>query len=80
MIPRSAKVEYELYDLANDPEEKNNLAAKNPEEVERLAKAMEQMEEANQEIGDQINAELDVQPMELTEEQKERLRALGYIQ
>jgi arylsulfatase A-like enzyme len=80
MIPRSAKTNYELFDLANDPEEKYNLAAENPEEVERLARAMERMDEANQEIGDRINAELDVQPMELTEEQKERLRALGYIQ
>lgn len=80
MIPRSAKAQYELYDLANDPEERNNLAAENPEKVESMARAMERMDETNQEIGDRINAELGVRPMELTEEQKERLRALGYIQ
>jgi arylsulfatase A-like enzyme len=80
LIPRSATTTYELFDLAEDPEETKNLAAENPEEVERLVRAMERMDEVNQEIGDRINAELDVQPTELTEEQKERLRALGYIQ
>jgi arylsulfatase A-like enzyme len=79
-IPRSTKAKYELYDLINDPNENNNLAVDYPEIVEDMAEAMDRMDQKNQEIGDRINVELDVRPLELSEEQKERLRALGYIQ
>ena len=80
MIPRSTKVDYELFDLAAYPEERNNLAAEHPEHVERLKQVKKRIDEANLELGDRIMGELDVRPMELSEEQKERLRALGYIE
>lgn len=35
------KADIELYDIANDPNEKNDLAAKNPEKVAELQKALE---------------------------------------
>lgn len=68
--------EFELYDHVNDPINHNNLAADNPEVVERLAAMIAERRrwaEARQLPTDEDAAE------QLTPEELNRLRSLGYI-
>ncbi len=68
--------EYELYDAERDPLDQIDLAAQNPEVVERLAKALE----AWHELALAARLEPDSEAVQdLSQEQLERLRSLGYI-
>ncbi len=62
----------ELYDLKKDPDEMRNLAAKRPEVVSRLKKELEELKKE-----DSSSRALPIK--ELTPEEKEKLRALGYL-
>ena len=74
-IPESKRVRWELYDLASDPHETRNVAARRPQEVRRLRRHLEQWIAG-------IPAE-PVAGREMTAEEidavRERLRSLGYI-
>jgi arylsulfatase A-like enzyme len=61
----------ELYDLRRDPDERNDLAATEPDRAAELSRALERVKEA-------ALPRFDAAPAELDEETRERLRALGY--
>jgi arylsulfatase A-like enzyme len=71
---RSSRDDVELFDLSNDPEELNNLKSSNPEVARHLDA--------------QLSALLEERPplypepenLELSEETRESLRAMGYIE
>ena len=62
-----ASSEHELYDVAADPEEKNNLAAAQPNVVQAMTAAIARMRPASD------------RPSQIAPEAAERLRALGYV-
>lgn len=62
----------ELYDLLNDPEEQRDLAASNPDDVERLRSEYEAVRE-------HLAASAHGSTVELSEETQQRLKALGYL-
>jgi arylsulfatase A-like enzyme len=61
----------ELYDLAADPNEQNDLAAERPDLVRNLSRELERVKQAAQ-------PRFDSSPADLDEQTRERLRALGY--
>lgn len=68
----------ELYDLTDDPGETHNVAAENPDVVERLRELLETELTTQEEIaktGSQRMADIEADDLE---EVKERLNALGY--
>jgi len=62
----------ELYDLENDPEEKNNLFQKNSRVVSKLRNRFERFEK-------KISSGRKPSTRELSQEDREKLRALGYV-
>ena len=66
----------ELFDLERDPEERENLASARPLVVRYLRDQMASIEEAQSAVRVRLRAGATV---ELTPEEKERLRALGYV-
>lgn len=64
--------EPELYDLAADPNETRNLASARPADAADLSKRLREMLEA-------FGVEETSAPMPLDEEQRARLRSLGYL-
>jgi hypothetical protein len=72
---RNALLEYQLYDLIEDPGETNNLITSNPEDAERLEYVLfsKYLRPVNN-----IH-ELDVEIQSLDERTLENLKALGYI-
>lgn len=73
----------ELYDLRADPGETNNLAAARPEVRARLEEALDRhLARANDSLADRAQSRDDAASSarrEATEEEKERLRSLGYL-
>lgn len=68
-----------LFDLASDPDERRDLAAERPEEVARLAAALEQVR-ARLALP-KLDADLAAGPAaELDPATRERLRQLGYAE
>ena len=80
MIPRALKAKYELYTLSTDPREQSNLATLLPDRVQSMARALQRLDEANKALRRKLRATLETHTLELTEEEKRRLQALGYIQ
>jgi len=73
----------ELYRLDEDPEERHDLAAAHPEEVERLKAVLDQEIRREQTLRDALvrtagGAGTKASP-ELTDEERRRLRSLGYL-
>ncbi len=79
-IPRSVKAPYELYDLRDDPGETTNLAASQPQLQERLAQALRKLDQDNRSLRDTLRQGRKAETLELTDEQKQQLRALGYVE
>jgi arylsulfatase A-like enzyme len=79
-IRRALPAEYELYDLRHDPGERHNLAAARPQTVEAMARALRGLDEQNRRLRQGLRAGRDASPLPLTDEQRERLRALGYVE
>jgi arylsulfatase len=67
---------YELYDLASDPTEQNDLAARQPKRVAEMKRLLERQVAENEALG----AGVEVQEAAITEAELERLRALGYFE
>ncbi len=67
--------EYELYDHVGDPRDQVDVAAQNPEVVERLAAMLEQWRE--QATAARLPSDAEIQE-DLSTEELERLRSLGY--
>jgi arylsulfatase A-like enzyme len=68
--------EFELYDRDRDPLDRQDVAARHPEEVRRLAKQLENWRK----MVETARLEPDTELMKgLTQQQLERLRSLGYI-
>jgi arylsulfatase len=67
-----------LFDLLVDPAERRDLAAERPAEFERLAGLIRDRAERERRFARQLDAASD-RRRELTEEERERLRALGYL-
>ena len=65
----------ELFDLSTDPAERTNLAPAHPAEVTRLAAALDAWRSKQTRPGG-----TEPEPAELDEADRERLRALGYLQ
>jgi hypothetical protein len=59
----------ELFDLEEDPRERRNLAAANPDTLRELAARLEAWRERGTQAG----------PAEVSPEDREALRALGYV-
>jgi len=68
--------EEQLYDLENDPQERNNLIKKEPEVAKKLKDRLIKWEEDNKKIA----SRMEKHKIELTDEEKEQLKALGYVQ
>ena len=66
---------HELYNLAEDAEERNDLADQLPEQLLALQILLERQLKENQ----QMSRGLEAQHVPLTAEQLERLRSLGYV-
>ncbi|MGH9324084.1 MAG: sulfatase family protein, partial [Vicinamibacteria bacterium] len=64
---------WELYDVVDDPDERANMASKNPEMVERLAARLHGWLRAGAALS------VPVSEPQLDDEMVERLRALGYV-
>jgi len=64
----------EIYDLAADPQERNNLAVRHPELREKLAPLLERS------IRRSGSAPVDAWDVEFSSEEIEDLRALGYVE
>jgi len=79
-IPRALDVDYELYDLAEDPGEENNLAVEQPERLASMIEFLHRLDEGNRELRREIRDALEVHELDLSEEQERELRALGYVQ
>ena len=74
----------EVYDLRQDPGETTNLAQSHPELTARLRKELKELVKANRTMAQELHRE---EPgvtasgdSVLTEEERERLKSLGYIQ
>lgn len=66
-----------LYDLEADPTEQVDVAADNPDVVARMQRELDDW------LGELLTLARDIEtegPVELTQEEKRRLRALGYLQ
>lgn len=68
----------ELYNLADDPEQQENLAQENPKKVAELKKIYAQMLDSSKELSAKFKLGDSSRP-ELDEETKEQLEALGYV-
>ena len=68
---------FELYDLARDPSETRNVAAEMPEAVEYLWMESRALRSREEELRTRVGAGRKV---ELSPEDKEALRALGYVE
>ncbi|MEM1204493.1 MAG: sulfatase [Acidobacteriota bacterium] len=66
--------EVELYNLHKDPGETRNVAARNPEMVERLERRINHWRRSCPEL------DLERRDAQLTDEDVQKLRALGYVQ
>ena len=73
--------EYEYYDLAGDPMERENLYAVRPEEARDLLGLLEGYEERGRQLRARIDegGSAESQAVELDPRQEEKLRALGYL-
>jgi arylsulfatase A-like enzyme len=74
LVRRAGRVE--LYNLAEDPRETHDLAAREPQRLAELRDAMAGLIRASQEIRDGMGRGEEVTP---DDETLEELRALGYI-
>ncbi len=74
---RGETPEYELYDDVNDPLDRHDLAAERPETVARLAELLDAWRQDA--AARQLESDTTV-AAELTQEELERLRSLGYIE
>jgi arylsulfatase A-like enzyme len=63
----------ELYDLREDPDEQTNLAQKDPKRVEQFRAALADFERQHPPVT------ADPEQVEITPEELEALRALGYV-
>ena len=79
-IPRALDVDYELYDLTDDPGEQTNLASEQGERLASMTEVLHRIVQENQRLRQQVREELGVEQIELSEEQERELRALGYVQ
>jgi choline-sulfatase len=74
----------EVYDLQRDPGETSNLAESDPELARRLRQRLEAAVSTNRLLAKELDLEVAPQGITagslLSEEEQERLRALGYIQ
>ena len=75
--PRPGVAEFELYDHGNDPLDQTDVAAEHPEVVERLSGLMAAWR--RQAEAERPTADADV-PANLSQEELDRLRALGYVE
>lgn len=66
-----------LFDLSTDPFERRNLVAQHPERARRLRDSMEQILAASRTLRESFD--LEPAPIELDEEAREELKALGYL-
>ncbi len=80
MIPRARPGELELYDLRRDPQERHDLAPERAHTVRAMASALHRLDEENRRLRQRLREGRDVRTLELSEEQRERLRALGYVE
>jgi arylsulfatase A-like enzyme len=71
-----AKARIELYDLARDPGERRNLAAEQPLVAGYLMRRARELQRRHEATRQRLQAGVTI---ELTEEAREQLRALGYI-
>lgn len=69
----------QLYDLARDPGETNNLVDAFPEVAKALAAAARQRRRHNAELRRRLSEAPPAPPVELDDEEKAELRALGYL-
>jgi arylsulfatase A-like enzyme len=65
-----------LFNIAKDPQEKENLAAKNPEKLKMLVNMVHQQVQVNKKLGDQMR----IKEVPLTPQQYQRLKSLGYVE
>jgi arylsulfatase A-like enzyme len=69
-----------LFDLAADPGETIDLAAARPDELQRLAGILDAERRRALELYRRLGSPSETAPVELSEAERERLRAFGYLQ
>ncbi|MCH2187212.1 sulfatase [Myxococcota bacterium] len=72
LIVGPAEGTLELYNLAEDPKEQSNLVAEEPERVAKLSALIEAWRLEHEREG--------IEPAALSEQDRERLKALGYVE
>tara|TARA_B100000315_G_scaffold249703_1_gene281350 strand:+ start:424 stop:1638 length:1215 start_codon:yes stop_codon:yes gene_type:complete len=73
-------VEHELYNISNNPKELNNQMINDESLVAKFSKKIETFKLKNQRKWQEINKGNQVQQIEMDEETRNRLKALGYLQ
>ncbi len=75
LIAKPGRKTHELYNIADDPMEKNNLYFKFPQEVKKLAEILtDQMK-----INSQLASKTRLEQIQITPQEYERLKSLGYV-
>jgi hypothetical protein len=67
-----------LFHLQKDPQETQNLLTAKPQLARRLQDRLEKILTAHATLAQQLGADVSGQEVEITDEAKQRLRALGY--
>ena len=76
VIADTSRKNYQLYNIAEDPQEKVNLSAKYPEKTQSLVEVINEQRVINEQLGKGIS----VKEAALTPEQYKRLKSLGYVE
>jgi arylsulfatase A-like enzyme len=77
VLPQQGQSEFELFDRTKDPYDHNNVAASNPEIVQKLSRDINLWKQHAEAVKLKPDSE---GTQNMTTEEIERLRALGYIQ
>jgi arylsulfatase A-like enzyme len=68
-----------IFDLATDPGERHNLLEQNPRAVERLEELLREQQRKARELRRRIGSTTESREVELSEDERKRLKAFGYI-
>jgi hypothetical protein len=74
LIENTKLGKHKLFDLAADPEETKNLVSTRPEIVQQLMPLLNQWSQSLLQEGELPS------PVDLTDAERDRLRALGYVE
>ena len=74
------RIDVELYSLVFDPDERRNRARANPGQVDRLRAELLDRRQAGHALHQTVLGGVPARRVDIGEEERERLRALGYVE